>query len=141
VDSICGRCPVIRILGIGRGNLFEDDVDLSCLEAGELHVVAEVDEVLQFLCKLRPIPAGKLSQTVIRYDVRALLGFAEVLNPNCRYAVPAQLLDGIDPGVPRKYGVFPIDNDRAYHAKLQDRGCQLSYLSFGVDSCVGRIRP
>ena len=137
VGSVCGRCPVSRILGIKRGNLFEDEVNLRCFEAGDLHLVADVDKVLQFLCGFALSQPASSARRLSAIMYARFLSFAEVLNPNCRDGVPAQLLDGLELGAARKDGVFPIDYDGPDHPKLLDRQRQLRYLSLGVNSRVG----
>jgi hypothetical protein len=121
-------------------NLFEEEIDLPHIEAGQIEVNVEADEALQFDRQQLLVPAGGGSNFIVGDDVSTLVRLAEVRDPARWHGFKAQQLGSFHTTVPGYDLIRVIDQDGVAKAKLLDALGDLTNLLLRMRPGVVHVR-
>ena len=124
-----------------RVTVEQEEVDLGGLEAGELDLEAELDELVEGAPEGVAVPAGLLGQAVLGDGEGAALRRAQAGQPQGRHPRQAEPERRLLAGVAGEDGVRLVDQDRDGEAELGDRPGQLVDLLVAVPAGVARVGP
>ena len=124
-----------------RVTVEQEEVDLGGLEAGELDLEAELDELVEGAPEGVAVPAGLLGQAVLGDGEGAALRRAQAGQPQGRHPRQAEPERRLLAGVAGEDAVRLVDQDRDGEAELGDRPGQLVDLLVAVPAGVARVGP
>jgi hypothetical protein len=112
-------------VGIGfrhRGGPFDQEISLGHIKTGgfQTEIEIELGEFAQLLAEQPVVPAGDLGQAIVSDHEGAGLCLAEMLEPDSRHLVAAQMIAGEQRAVAGDDLEFGVDQDRHVEAEGLD---------------------
>jgi hypothetical protein len=141
--SAGGLRDLVLVPGTARRRVTVDqeEVDLSGLEAGELDLEAELDQLGEGAPEGVAVPAGLLGQAVLGDGEGAALRRAQAGQPQGRHPRQAEPERHLLARVAGEDDVRPVDQDGDGEAELDDGPGQLLDLLVAVPAGVARVGP
>ncbi len=122
------RRRILHLAGCHLPNA-QADVDLDGVKAGQLHVEAEIDQVLEFDTELVLVPLGVCGDPIQRQANGPNLGRISVADNHDSDLVMACVSDCVPDGMAIDDHVLVVDDDRGDLAKAADASCELAPLT------------